>query len=130
MKPFLVLGEAILLYDKLFPSLIPSVTEVLSSCFLRSEGFRDPDLGDDSACRCVDMCYKSQSKSPAMVSYSCSSSGLCCIVVYCSCSKLSCVLLFPWLSQTGEISLCSLAIVHSGYCQLDYWFLHILRKDV
>lgn len=100
-----------------FPSLIPSVTEVLSSCFLRSEGFRDPDLRDDSACRCVDMHYKSQSKSPAMVSYSCSSSGLCCIVVYCSCSKLSCVLLFPWLSQTGEIRL------QPGYSPL--WILSV-----
>lgn len=91
--------------DFFFPSLMPSATEVLSSCCLRSEGCRDSDLRGDSACCYVDVHQRSQGKSPATVSYSCSSGGLCCIVIYCSSSKLSCVLWFPWPSQTGKIRL-------------------------
>lgn len=117
MKPFLALGEAILLYDKLlFPHSYHLLQKCCPAAFLgvKVSGIQTWEM---TACRCVDMHYKSQSKSPAMVSYSCSSSGLCCIVVYCSCSKLSCVLLFPWLSQTGEIRL------QPGYSPL--WILSV-----
>lgn len=114
-----------------FPSLMPSVTEVLSSCFLRSTGCRDPGPRSDWLLLCGHVLEAEVAEQKTCHSLFCSSTSPSSVVFYCSCSKLSFVFFcFPGLVKQRKSDSVAWLVVHSAYCQLGCCFLHIVREDV